>query len=66
MDQMFNGCSSLTSLDLSSFDTNKVEGMWGMFQDMKNLKTIYTSDKFVIIDGGASHPYMFDNDINLI
>ena len=33
-------------LNLSSFDTNKVKDMRDMFSDSKNLKTIYTSDKF--------------------
>ena len=31
MSYMFNGCSSLTSIDISSFDTEKVANMEGMF-----------------------------------
>lgn len=44
---MFNGCSSLTSLDLSNFDTSSVKnmGMGGMFSVCKNLKSIKLGDK---------------------
>ena len=38
---MFLNCSSLTSLDLSSFDTGNVANMCEMFQDCSNLVTIY-------------------------
>ena len=44
---MFDGCSSLTSLDLSNFNTEKVEDMYGMFSGSSALTTIYASDKFV-------------------
>ena len=47
MRYMFHGCSSLTSLDLSGFDTHKVEYMNNMFLNCKNLKTIFVSDNFV-------------------
>lgn len=47
MQEMFSNCIALTSLDLSSFDTAKVNYMQQMFYNDKNLKTIYTSDKFV-------------------
>ena len=42
---MFNACG-LTSLDLSNFNTAKVENMELMFSGCSNLKTIYASDKF--------------------
>ena len=41
MSGMFNSCSSLTSLDLSSFDTSKVTDMSYMFSGCKSLITIY-------------------------
>ena len=44
---MFYGCSSLESLDLSSWDTSNVTDMGWTFEDCKKLKTIYVSDKFV-------------------
>lgn len=37
---MFSGCSSLTSLDLSSFDTSNVTGMGGMFSGCSKLATL--------------------------
>ena len=48
MTEMFNGCTNLTGLDLSSFDTKNVTSMEGMFANCFKLKTIYTSDKFVV------------------
>ena len=45
MYRMFNACG-LTSLDLSNFNTAKVENMELMFSGCSNLKTIYASDKF--------------------
>ena len=47
MYSMFNGCSKLTSLDISSFDTSNVTGMGHMFEscikltslDLSNFKT---------------------------
>ena len=45
MYRMFNACG-LTSLDLSNFNTAKVENMGLMFSGCSNLKTIYASDKF--------------------
>ncbi len=37
---MFSACSSLESLDLSSFDTRNVEDMSAMFWNCTNLKTL--------------------------
>ena len=34
---MFSGCSSLTSLDLSNFDTSQVTSMAGMFSECSSL-----------------------------
>ena len=41
---MFAGCSSLTSLDLSSFNTSNVTDMVGMFYDCSALSTIYVGN----------------------
>ena len=40
---MFDGCSSLTSLDLSSFNTSKVTDMRGLFAGCKNLTSLNVS-----------------------
>ena len=40
MNNMFYNCQSLTSLDLSGWDTSNVTDMDWMFADCKNLKTI--------------------------
>ena len=42
---MFNGCTNLTSLDLSRFDTSNVTSMAGMFYGCKNLHTIYVDNE---------------------
>ena len=46
MDNMFHGCSALTSLDLTNFNTAKVTYMNNMFEGCSALTTIYASDKF--------------------
>ena len=46
MAAMFSGCRSLTTLDLSMFDTSKVENMSQLFYEGYNLTTIYVSSKF--------------------
>ena len=43
MQRMFSGCSSLTSLDLSSFDTQKVTNMGSMFDGCSSLKSLNLS-----------------------
>ena len=47
MGRMFDFSSSLTSLDLSNFNTEKVTDMSYMFRGCSVLTTIYASDKFV-------------------
>ena len=44
MYSMFYRCSSLTSLDLSSFNTANVTNMSWMFYNCENLKTIYVRE----------------------
>lgn len=46
MQLMFNGCSSLTVLDLSSFNTEKVENMANMFNGCSSLNKLTLSNKF--------------------
>ena len=43
MISMFNGCSSLTNLDLSNFDTNQVTNMQGMFAGCSSLTSLDVS-----------------------
>ena len=40
----FDGCSSLKSLDLSSFNTSKVANMYGMFLGCSSLKSLDMSE----------------------
>ena len=40
MSDMFYNCTALTSLDLSSFDTNSVTNMGGLFSDCSSLTSI--------------------------
>ena len=37
MESMFSSCSLLNSLDLSKFDTSKINNMYSMFFVCKNL-----------------------------
>ena len=49
MDFMFNGCKSLKSLDLSTFNTSDVTSMWYMFQGCSNLSEIICIDNRINI-----------------
>ena len=44
MQEMFQGCSSLTSLDLSSFNTSNVTNMQSMFQGCSSLTSLDLSN----------------------
>ena len=44
MSNMFYGCKSLSSLNLSSFNTEKVQDMSKMFIDCSSLQTIYCNN----------------------
>jgi surface protein len=46
MEAMFDGCKSLTSLDLSHFNTSRVTDMESMFNGCKILETIYASRRW--------------------
>ena len=58
MYDMFSDCSSLTSLDLTNFDTSKVTGMSSMFYNCSKLTQITVSNKW-IINSGTSTDGMF-------
>ena len=59
---MFQGCSSLSSLDLSNFDTSKVTSLLGLFAncnslthiDIRNFRTQSLSDKSTYIFPGRT------------
>ncbi len=64
MSQMF-GYMSLTSIDLSSFDTRKVTTFVNMFVNNKSLKTIWVSDYFVTTSADQTKS-MFGSCGNLV
>ena len=63
---MFSGCSSLTSLDLSSFNMKKVIDTSGMFASCSNLKTIYVNKENWNLDSVKHSNSMFNDNNNLI
>ena len=44
IDEMFNNCSNLTSIDLSNFDTSNVTDMYAMFSGCTNLTSLDLSN----------------------
>ena len=58
MASMFSLCTSLTSIDVSTFDMSKVTDVNGMFYACKNLRTIYCNKTW---SGIASSNDMFYN-----
>ena len=44
MNHMFSDCSSLTSLNLSNFNTNNVTNMWYMFHNCPSLTYLNLSN----------------------
>ena len=60
MGYMFDGCSALKTLDLSSFNTSKVTYMGFMFYDCPSLETLNLGDNFNTAN--VTHMnYMFAN-----
>lgn len=56
MTSMFDGCSSLTSLDLSGFNTANVKSMGSMFEGCSGLTKIFAGDDWntaLVTDGGS-------------
>ena len=62
--KMFYGCKSLENIDLSRFDTSKVETMEAMFSNMYALKYLdvssFSTERLTNMDA------MFDNCVNLV
>ena len=48
MSRMFNNCSSLTSLNLSNFNTNNVTNMIGMFWGINKDCNLISNDKKIL------------------
>ena len=44
MSRMFSKCSNLINLDISNFNTNKVEDMQSMFNNCSNLTNLNISN----------------------
>ncbi len=65
MDTMFTYCSSLTTLDLSGFNTQNVTSMYYMFKNCNKLQTIYVGDNWTT-DNVTKSWSMFDYCKNLI
>ena len=57
---MFLQCSSLTYLDLSSFDTSNVTNMFNMFLEATNLEKIYVGSDWTT-SNVTSSSNMFKN-----
>ena len=64
MEGMFSSCDAVT-IDVSSFNTSKVTNMRSMFFYLKNLKTIYVSNKFVTT-AVTDSTSMFERSTNLV
>lgn len=66
MTGMFSGCTSLTSLDLSSFNMKNVETTNGMFANCINLKTIYVNSKTWELSKVNDSEFMFYNTTSIV
>ncbi len=64
MSSMFEGCTSITSIDLSLFNTANVADMSHMFADCSSLTSIYATDKFTVADDCKGDD-MFKNSTKL-
>ncbi len=64
MSHMFSGCASLTTLDLSDFDTHNVEWLEGMFMFCTKLQEITFSENFTT-EKVKSMGWMFYNCTSL-
>ena len=68
MNSMFNGCSGLSQLDVSTWDTDNVTDMTAMFNDCISLKTITVADEDADWSNGSvsSSQNMFKNCTSLV
>ena len=62
---MFANCSSLTTIDASSFNTANVTNALSMFDGCTNLTTIYGGDGWITSSMSVSND-MFNNCVNLV
>lgn len=65
MQSMFQGCHSLTTLDLTTFNTEKVSDMRYMFNDCDQLTTIFVSDGW-LTEAVYGYSEMFMNCLALV
>ena len=63
MHMMFNGCSKLTSLDVSGFKTDNVVGMYGMFSECTGLTSLDLSGFNTA--NATNMGYMFFSNVGL-
>ena len=59
MSEMFSGCKSLTSLDLSTFETNYTRNMYRMFYNTLKLETLDLSH--FVSQYLSNSSYIFEN-----
>ena len=62
MSDMFYGCTSLKTLDLSNYSITNVTNMQNMFNKMTNLASMQVSNQFVVV---ANSNGIFDNTDSL-
>ena len=60
---MFSGCSNITEIDLSQFDSSNVESMVGMFEDCTSLSSLDLSN--LETSNVENMYYMFRNCLSL-
>lgn len=63
---MFNGCSSLENIELSSFDTTNATNMANMFYNCKSLKQLDLSSFNTSKVTNMSKMFLQNNEINTI
>ena len=62
---MFSGCSAITSLDLSMFDTSAAESMYQMFNNCRELTTIGATTRFITTASLTNTASMFASCLKL-
>lgn len=62
MSDMFYGCTSLKTLDLSNYSITNVTNMQNMFNKMTSLASMQVSNQFVVV---ANSNGIFDNTDSL-
>lgn len=62
--EAFAGCSSLTELDLSTWDSSTIYSLWQTFRDCTNLEAIYVSDKWNLNGLNTEADYRFNTFSN--